>query len=425
MLWRPVPVVPAVVAVLVSLAGCTPAAPGSAAPAATPGQGRSDGSVADCTKAGARDFDGDGRDDVAVGNRALTGGQVSLLTAGRLVPLAIPDEAADAIGASVTLTRVDADGCADIVVGAPYTKVDGKGGAGAVYVLYGGGARPYRKIVSPEPQQNARFGSSVAAYGGTIAVGAPMEKERDGAGEAGAVYVFSGAAAPRRITQDTDGVPGNSEKGDNFGESLALGPLPDGRLRLIVGAPRERADGPGRQRRLRSARSTGAVTVIDDVRAEKLAAVKYDGESEECGYGAAVAHLPGGRWAVTAPRCGMAYINDRTGPIRKTGCRACAASSHPMSALAVSPDGRLAVAWGDSATVLSPDDERGAGDQVVPTLPGGDWPVAFYGSELVFGRPRDTPPQSVTVYDPATGKHEEVGPEGGPGDVEGIGEALG
>ncbi|MET8867474.1 hypothetical protein ABZW11_31425 [Nonomuraea sp. NPDC004580] len=48
------------------------------------------------------------------------------------------------------------------------------------------------------------------------------------------------------------------------------------------------------------------------------------------------------------------------------------------------------MAWGDSAVVLVPDDEEGERDQVVPTLPGGNWPVAFYGSKLVFapGAPR-------------------------------------
>ncbi|MEV4472698.1 hypothetical protein [Nonomuraea sp. NPDC049504] len=426
MFWRPVPVVLAAVAVLAGAAGC---ASGGPEPAATPKpsegaatSGPSQRAAApDCTKAGPRDFDGDGRDDVAVGNRMLSGGQVSLLTAGRLVPLTIQDEAADAVGSSVALTRVDADGCADLVVGAPYTKVDGKGGAGAVYVLYGGGTRPHRKLVAPEPQENARFGSSVAAYGGTIAVGAPLEEER-GARAAGAVYVFPEGADARRISQETEGVPGNSEMGDRFGHSLALGPLPDGRLRLLVGAPDERKDGTGQQLGRGGAGHAGSVTLIDEVRAERYQALKFDGASEECAYGAAVAHLPGDRWAVTAPRCGTLQVNGTSGPVRTVSCQACAGS---LSALAVSPDGRLAVAWGDSAVVLVPDDEEGVRDQVVPTLPGGNWPVAFYGSKLVFGRPRDTPPLTVTVHDPATGTAEEVAIEGGTGDVEGVGEALG
>ncbi|MBF8193485.1 FG-GAP repeat protein [Nonomuraea sp. K274] len=393
-------------------AGNSAAPPPSASPSTAAPAG-------DCSKASARDFDGDGQDDVAVGNRILLGGQVSLLTAGRLVPLTIPDEAADAIGGSVALARVNADGCADLIVGAPYTKVDGKGTAGAVYVLYGGNALPARKIVSPRPQEGARFGTSVAAYGDLIAVGAPEEDDH-GAAQAGAVYVVGEGTEPIRVTQDTEGVPGNSEQYDGFGRTIALGPLAGGRIALVVGAPRERQDGSGRQRGTAGGGFDGAVTVIPDVRASELEATKHDGRPG-CAYGDAVAYLPGGRWAATAGRCGEVYVHDHAGVVDSFQCRACVVSGTSRSALAAAPDGRLAVAWGDSALVMSP--EEGGRDLVVPTLPGGNWPVAFYGTRLVFGTPHETPPQGVTVFDPATGKNESL--KSPIGDVEGIGEALG
>ncbi|TDE29097.1 hypothetical protein E1295_41960 [Nonomuraea mesophila] len=79
------------------------------------------------------------------------------------------------------------------------------------------------------------------------------------------------------------------------------------------------------------------------------------------------------------------------------------------------------MAWGDSAQVLAARDEGRA--SVVPALPGGNLPVAFYGTRLVFGMPRDAPPMGVTVYDPATGASKEV--KSRSRGVEGVGEVLG
>ncbi|MEU4571375.1 FG-GAP-like repeat-containing protein [Nonomuraea sp. ATR24] len=401
-------------ALLITLTACDPGA--GAAPAGPTGAA----SPADrCAKASARDFDGDGHDDVAVGNRMLTGGQVSILSAGKLVHLRIPDLAADAIGSSVALARVNADGCADVVVGAPYTKVDGGHSAGAVYVLYGGNAAPYRKIVSPNPQPGARFGAAVAAHGGTIAIGAPEEND-SGVQQAGAVYVTDGdTTPPRRITQETEGVPGNSEPHDGFGATVAVGPLPDGRTGLLVGSPRERDDGSGRQLANGIGPYDGAVTMIADVRAERLEAVKHDGGSE-CELGDAVAYVPGGTFAATEGQCGNVLVLDHARILDTVECGACGSSS-TGSALAAAPDGRVAVAWGDSAQVLSM--REGVPGTVVPTLPGGNLPVAFYGTKLVFGMPQEAPPLGVTVFDPATGRSEQV--MSAIRDVEGVGEALG
>ncbi|KAB8194692.1 hypothetical protein FH608_016040 [Nonomuraea phyllanthi] len=405
-----------ITALLLVTTGCEQ---GAGAAPASPARPSGAAQANDCSKASARDFDGDGRDDVAVGTRMSMGGQVSLLSADKLVQLTVPDPAAEAVGASVALARINADGCADLVVGAPYTKVDGKGSAGAVYVLYGRDAAPPRKIVSPEPRANARFGAAVAAYDGMIAIGAPQEND-DGSERAGAVYVAGAEGTPlRRITQDTEGVPGNSEWNDGFGTSVAIGALPDGRMGLLVGSPHERQDGGGMQTRNRIGPYDGALTMIPDVRAAGIEAVKYEG-GDECALGDAVVYVPGGRWAATEGRCGTVHVLDENRYVDTSTCGACGTSAG-RSALAAAPDGRVAVAWGDSAQVLTMREYETA--SIVPTLPGGNLPVAFYGTRLVFGMPGETPPQGVTVFDPATGRHKRVITSNG--EVEGVGEALG
>ncbi|MEV1169348.1 hypothetical protein AB0J09_13085, partial [Nonomuraea sp. NPDC049784] len=98
--------------------------------------------AAACT--GAADFDGDGVDDVAVGDPFADDqkGSVNVLSGDKVVPVTVPNLARDGFGWSVRLAKVNADACADLVIGAPYTDVDGTEDAGAAYVVYGGGAAP-------------------------------------------------------------------------------------------------------------------------------------------------------------------------------------------------------------------------------------------------------------------------------------------
>ncbi|GAA3409669.1 FG-GAP-like repeat-containing protein [Streptosporangium vulgare] len=244
---------------------------------------------ADCAGAGVSDFDGDGLEDFAVGDPfanpgGLTGsGAVHVLFGrgekGKAVT--VPEaKAGDAFGWSVRLAKVDGDGCADLLVGAPYADVAGLADAGAVYVVYGGPGGRTARLAAPEPEADAHFGWSLASGGTLVAVGAPHE-DADGTADSGAVYLF-GTPTPgtgRRISQETEGVTGNGEVGDMFGWSLAIGRLGGGSDEpdLAVGVPYENDDGVGRQVNAGKPDS-GSIAVIYDVREPKdeYASRKWD-----------------------------------------------------------------------------------------------------------------------------------------------------
>lgn len=71
------------------------------------------------------------------------------------------------------------------------------------------------------------FGSAFASLDGKMAIGAPGE------GVGGAVYVVGGTAA-RKLTQDTPGMPGAGETGDEFGMTLGTHAGD-----LVIGSPFE------------------------------------------------------------------------------------------------------------------------------------------------------------------------------------------
>ncbi|MFC6537981.1 hypothetical protein ACFQES_14485 [Nonomuraea salmonea] len=263
--------------------------------------------------AGAADFDGDGVDDVVVGDPFgdEQKGAVHVLSAGKVVPVAVPGPAkGDGFGWSVRLAQVNGDACADLVVGAPYADVDGVEDAGAAYVIFGGQAAPPLLLTATQPQRFGHFGWSVAARGDLVAIGAPYEDEGD-LPDAGAVYVRKGAGELRRISQESVDVRGNSEVGDQFGWSLAFGP----ENALVVGVPYENDDGLGRQ--VEDGKiDSGSVVLIDDVLAAKLASVKIDSPTGASGdrYGYAVAYAEGSGYAISSP--GPGYV-DLLGPDRK------------------------------------------------------------------------------------------------------------
>ncbi|MFI6478572.1 hypothetical protein ACIBH1_11590 [Nonomuraea sp. NPDC050663] len=364
-----------------------------------------------CDRASERDFDGDGRDDIAIGYLGKTG-QVRLLSEGRLVRVPTPPGVRmKGYGWSVTMARINDDRCADLLVGSRTLTVDGKEAAGAVHVLYGGGAAPPRKLVSTRPAQDAGFGEAVAVHGDLIAIGAPGEKP------GGAVYLFRNGWPIRRITQNTLGVPGTSELGDAFGDRLALGPLDGGGIGLIVGASGEYDDGPGRQDPDEAKESdpgyrpVGAVTVVHDVTAARLTGAKLPqprhGDGKPCaGFGRSLAHVPGTGVAVFTPECGTLQLY---GPDLEP-VRTVTSLKPPWDAyLAASPDGRLAAVGTDpnepAALLLSPrspaQDRTVTGAHLQSPVEGG---VAFSGERLVVAL--DNLTADVAVIDPATGASE-------------------
>ncbi|MFD0657910.1 FG-GAP repeat protein [Thermocatellispora tengchongensis] len=390
------------------------------------------------------DFDGDGADDFVTGDPfadvdGLPGaGAVHLVSGRALTPVGAPDPAAgDAFGWSVALAQLDGDGCADLLVGAPYADVDGRTDAGAVYVLYGGAERNVR-IVAPEPQQDAHFGWSLAASpddGGVVAIGAPYEED-DQVRDAGAVYLFRGndTSTLTRISQESEGVTGNSETGDMFGWSLALGRLAgaaDG-VDLAVGSPYENNDGTGRQN-VEGMLDTGGLNVVHDpTRAEggrytggkwelkDLVDTSVAGEAPGDRFGYALAYAAGSL-AVSAPLADVRGVKDAglVHVLRSDGFRALAkGTTLYQDAEGVEGDAAATDAFGFSLAMgagETPDDvrlavgipfdapEQKGAVQLIPLAnPGEDrlltsasatpnehfgWSVAFSGNRLLAGIP--------------------------------------
>jgi hypothetical protein len=166
----------------------------------------------------------------------------------------------DAFGSVAALADFNADGCADLAVGAPGEN----GGMGSVTILYGSmsglttaGARAFT--------ENGLFGAGSGVGGeglgleltsgdfnddGIADLAAGVSGEVVGGGEnfAGGVVVVYGAAgglgtaatASALITQATPGVPGTPEVRDQFGSALSAGDFDGhGVDDLAVGVPGE------------------------------------------------------------------------------------------------------------------------------------------------------------------------------------------
>ncbi|PZG03654.1 FG-GAP repeat protein [Nonomuraea aridisoli] len=352
--------------------------------------------------AGAADFDGDGVDDVAVGDPFADGetGSVQVLSGDKIVPVTVPGRATgDAFGWSVRLAKVDGDACADLVIGAPYADVDGEEDAGAVYVVFGGKAAPPQRLTAPRPQRSAHFGWSLAAKGDLVAVGAPYEDE-SGLLDAGALYVRKGDGELRRISQETSDVRGNAEVGDQFGWSMAFGAGNE----LLIGVPYENADGAGRQ--IEAGRiNSGSVVFVDDVLAPEITSFKLDSPTDASGdrYGYAVAYAEGSGYAVGSPGPGSVQLLDTARkPMRTVDQPGRQAFGLSMAA---SADGRLAIGapYGGGVRIVSWKDaseDRRLADA------GGlfGWSVAFSGNKLFVGRPDAAPYGKVAV----AGRNAEI-----------------
>lgn len=369
--------------VVLALAG--PAAAGLTAAQATAG----------VACAGVSDFDGDGVDDVAAGDpfAADLKGAVYVISGSRTIPVTVQGlQEGDAFGWSVRLAKVNADECADLIVGAPYTDVDGNKDAGAAYVIYGGGAAAPERLVAAEPQRGARLGWSVAARGDLLVIGAPYEDDGELA-DAGAIHVRKAGGPLRRVTQSTVEVRGNSEVGDQFGWSLAMGPGNG----VVVGVPYENDDGHGQQVDAGEIDS-GSVVVIQDVLAEKIVSTKLDSPTGRSGdkYGYAVAWVDGVGPAVGVPGAGYVQLYDeKLAPKARVRHGGDDAFGY---ALAASADGRLAIAAPRGGGVRIVTAKDGKDDR---RLPPGDglfgWSLAYSGNKLFAGLPDAPGRGKVTV----------------------------
>lgn len=227
------------------------------------------------------DFDGDGRDDLAVGAPGagagdqagsgavlvLAGSKNGLRTAASSYLSQATDgvddapEAGDGFGTSVTAGDFDGDGSDDLVVGVPYESRYDAAAAGLVHVFPGGpdgvtGADSTTidqasGDLKSDPKMDETFGAALAAgdFDGDgdddLAIGAPGERLRNHR-DAGRVFVLNGTnsglsvTGSTNFTQSTKGVKSKPEGGDRFGAALAAGDFNgNGRVDLAIGVPGE------------------------------------------------------------------------------------------------------------------------------------------------------------------------------------------
>ena len=222
------------------------------------------------------DFDGNGRDDLAVGvpddsvGGARGAGAVNVLYSTRSGVRAGADQIwtqdspgieglaahLHRFGASLAAGDLDGDGEDDLAIGIPGGRVAGAGGAGAVSVLYGSRGRLSERRnqlwsqgavgIRGAPEHADAFGWSLAMgdfdqdRDMDLAVGTAFE-DLGGVVDAGAVNILYGAARGLRGTdemvhQGSRGIKGSREDSDHFGEALAAGDFDrDGEDDLAVG----------------------------------------------------------------------------------------------------------------------------------------------------------------------------------------------
>lgn len=226
-----------------------------------------------------RDLDGDGFEDVVIGDPYATvagqaeAGTVTILFGdtdgemgggGRRIltqdDLGETPEAGDHFGWAVTTNRTDITGCTGILIGVPGEDVAGKADAGMGHVLtINTGSEAVDEGVSTFDQADLggtveagdELGYSVAAFGGrnenpvTFAFGAPGENN-----DGGVVNRIDTTQLPSSGVQERQGargVPGTLQAGDRFGEVIRFANyLPvedDDDFYLYVGVPGDRVSG--------------------------------------------------------------------------------------------------------------------------------------------------------------------------------------
>jgi hypothetical protein len=194
----------------------------------------------------ALDLDGDGYSDAIAGAPLadLGGndrGAVVIARGPKLAAVRIdePDHVdGSEFGAALAAGDLDADGVADLVVGAP-----GHGdGAGRAYVYAHGTARPALTLSDPAGRAGDAFGATVVTgdFDGDgymdLAIAAPGAEAMT-TPDAGRVVIWRGGPAGVTAPPRTVAAP-SPEPFDRFGAALAVGDVDgDGYTDLIVGAP--------------------------------------------------------------------------------------------------------------------------------------------------------------------------------------------
>lgn len=217
------------------------------------------------------DFNGDGCGDLAIGAPGHNSGAgIVVVVYGQ--PLGTPQfgslvqtlkqgtggapgssEAGDAFGSTLAVTSDGTGNPTALWVGAPSEDIGLPGpnaidaGIVVVYPTATGAILPTSGIttrqqgsggISGQPESGDRFGAALAASGTTVLIGVPGEdvgKTKD----AGQFYAVVDGAS-KGYTQDSAGVPGNVEAGDQLGASVAvLASCHPGADAWVVGSPFE------------------------------------------------------------------------------------------------------------------------------------------------------------------------------------------
>jgi hypothetical protein len=230
----------------------------------------------------AGDFNGDGRDDLAVGTpdedigSVVDAGAVNVLYGSSSGLTAEGDdfwhqdvsgvessaEARDRFGSVLAAGDFDRDGFADLAIGVPFEDVGDKQDIGAVSILFGSSSgltasgdqfwTQDSSGVLDTAEGDDLLGSALATGDfdddgfADLAIGVPGEDVGSIVGGEGAVNVLYGSSSGLTAEgddfwhQDVSGVESSAEEGDSFGSSLVAGDFDEnGKDDLAIGVPSE------------------------------------------------------------------------------------------------------------------------------------------------------------------------------------------